>query len=517
MAAPVQRRASMRYSSFLCAFLILGASACGAQPSQPVAVASRGEFGPTPNGLVYSPQTMGQLRHIVDSLNLRHKVCELRRAYRSYEQGQGCYVSLEKGDLKQAQLALEQGIAPEAFLARFPAAEVEKDLLVISYQENEEDEGKKSVTTVYRSIPFNERGKFILQVAGKVPPPTPGHWVVQHEAKTSYSDASLQAFYFPSRLTRAPLPAQYANLVQYADCLIDTTTQIYFESARRTGMRYRPAAPRAETAFMSYVHQQTQRPELESSWKKSDEEQQALWHAYQTWDSLRLGKVDQLAQTPKFRELLARAVTNASTVGATDDEFEEYVARYYSPQKSLEFKRSRIVVGGCSQDDSPRRHALNIARLSAETVHWETFLRAHLDIMNDRFERMSDGSYAYAARKTYLRELEELDINVPDLMLGISLRIDNASHNHYFGSLGRLGRALAETRQPRELEQRLLGIVADPSLDTYNRVLAYYLFLNYTSNLEDKKLQQQNITRLNAAVQQLPPYLVARATVKDEK
>lgn len=497
---------------------MLGASAsCGAQPGQPVAVASQGEFGPTSNGLVYSPQTMGQLRHIVDSLNLKHKVCELRRAYRSYEQGQGYYVSLEKGDLRQARLALEQGIAPAAFQARFPAAEIENDLLVISFRENEEEKGKKSASTVYRSIPFNDRGEFTLRVAGNAPPPAPGRWVVQQEAKTSYSDASLRAFYFPSRLTQAPLPAQYANLVQYADCLIDTTTQVYFESAKRTGMRYRQSGPKAEAAFMSYAHQQTQRPELESSQKKSEEEQQALWQDYRAWDSLRLGKMDRIAKTPKFRELLARAATDASTIGATDEEFEEYVARYYSPRKALEFKRSRIVVGGCSQDDSPRRHALSIAQLSAETVNWETFLRAHLDIMNDRFERMSDGSYAYAARKTYLRELEELDINVPDLMLGISLRIDNASRNHYFGSLGRLGRALAETRQPRELEQRLLGIVADPSLDTYNRVLAYYLFLNYNYNLEDKKLHQQNIARLNAAVQQLPPYLVARATVKDEK
>ena len=76
---------------------------------------------------------------------------------------------------------------------------------------------------------------------------------------------------------------------------------------------------------------------------------------------------------------------------------------------------------------------------------------------------------------------------------------------------------MAETQQPRELEQRLLGIVADPSLDAYNRVLAYYLFRNYNYNLEDKAIQQQNTARLNTAVQKLPAYLVAQAVVKDEK
>lgn len=90
-------------------------------------------------------------------------------------------------------------------------------------------------------------------------------------------------------------------------------------------------------------------------------------------------------------------------------DFEEYVSCYKSPKVALELKRSRIVVGGCSQDMSPRVHAMNIALLSAETINWEIFLRSHLDIMNDNFERMSDGSYAWAGRKTYIKELEVLD------------------------------------------------------------------------------------------------------------
>ena len=511
----------MKYQHLVVALLALFVTACQAQSGPPVASASPaspGEFGPTANGLIYSPQTMRQLRHIVDSLNLKHKVCELRHAYRSQRQGQAWHVRLEKHNLKEARLALEQGISPEAFLVRFPKAELTKDLLVVSYQEEDGGEGTKQVYTEYRSVPFNGHGDFTLRVdgAGQKQAPAPGSWVIDFQ-KIGYSDPYVEAFYFPAGLTQTALPAQYATLIQYADCLIDTTAQIYFESARRTGVRYQAREPRAEAAFMAYAHQQMQRPSSEYNGKLTEAKQHARWKQFEGWDSLRLGKMDQLAKTPKFRELLAQAATDASSVGASSDEFEEYVSRYYSPQKALELKRSRRVVGGCSQDDSPRRHALSIAQLSAETVNWETFLRAHLDIMNDRFERMSDGSYAQAARKTYLRELEALDINVPDLMLGISLRIDNASRNHYFGNLSRLGRALAETQQPRELEQRLLGIVADPSLDAYNRVLAYYLFRNYNYNLEDKAIQQQNTARLNTAVQKLPAYLVAQAVVKDEK
>jgi hypothetical protein len=426
-------------------------------------------------------------------------------------------VYLEKGNLKQAHLALEQGISPEAFAARFAGAEVDKGLLVISYQENEEKAGKKYLATVYRSIPFNEKGEHHLQIDGPVPAAEKGRWVINYQPKPTYGDPHVAAFYFPSGLQQLPLPMRYANLVQYADCLIDTTAQIYFDSAKRTGVSYQKNEPSAKVAFMSYVYQQTQRPDLEHLGQMTYEEEAALWRSYRVWDSFRVGKIDQLAKSPKFRALLTWAATDVGSIGASDDEFEEYVARYYSPKKALDLKRSRIVVGRCSQDDSPRRHARRIAQLSAQTVNWETFLRAHLDIMNDRFERASDGSYAWATRKTHLRELEELNINVPDLMLGISLRFDNPSRNHYFGSLSRLGRALAETRQPQELEQRLLSIVADPTLDAYNRVLAYYLFLNYNHNLENKATEKQNIAKLNVAVQQLPGYLVARAVVQPEK
>lgn len=507
----------MKYPHHFLVLLIAGASACSAQPSKPEVAAAPGEFGPTANGLIYSPQTMGQLRHIVDSLNLKHKVCELRRAYRSQRQGQGHFVYFEKGNLKEARLALEQGISPEAFAVRFVGAKVEKDLLVISYRDNEEETDKKRIATVYRSIPFNDKGEHSLVLAEPAVAAEKGKWVIDYQPKPKYEKPYVRAFYFPVGLQQVLLPMQYASLVQYADCLIDTTAQIYFDSAKRTGVSYRKGEPTAEASFMKYAHQQTHRPDLEHQGKMTDAEQEVLWRSYRVWDSLRLGRMDVVAKSARFQELLARAATDARSTGATSEEFEEYVARYHSPKKALEFKRSRIVVGGCSQDDSPRRHALSIAQLSAQTVNWETFLRAHLDIMNDRFERTSDGSYAWAARKTYLRELEELDINVPDLMLGISLRIDNPSRNHYFGSLGRLGRALAETRQPHELEQRLLGIIADPSLDAYNRVLAYYLFLNYNYNLESKAAQQQNVAKLNVAVQKLPEYLVARATVQPEK
>ncbi len=157
----------------------------------------------------------------------------------------------------------------------------------------------------------------------------------------------------------------------------------------------------------------------------------------------------------------------------------------------LDTMRNTLVRGYCSMDNRPRMHAVNIALVSAETTNWEVFLRAHLDIMNDRFDRVSDGSYAWAARKTYLRELEELDINVIDLIIGISLRIENPVKNHYYGSIGRLGRALSESQQKDEFIAEMSRIIEDKELDYYNRIITYWLFKSMINWTEDEELQKQ--------------------------
>lgn len=178
--------------------------------------------------------------------------------------------------------------------------------------------------------------------------------------------------------------------------------------------------------------------------------------------------------------------------------------------------RSTRVIGGCSQDSSPRDHAVNIALLSAETYNWSVFLKAHLDIMNDRFERVSDGSYAWDARNTYIKELETLDINVLDLILGISLRVENAATNHYYGNISRIGRALAETKNRNEIEEAILSAVSDKELDDYNRLLFYFLFRNYNHYIQEEELKKTNEEKLLLAMHTLPDYYTTEL-LKDEE
>jgi hypothetical protein len=76
--------------------------------------------------------------------------------------------------------------------------------------------------------------------------------------------------------------------------------------------------------------------------------------------------------------------------------------------------------------------------------------------------------------------------------LGISFRIENPASNHYYGSIGRVDRALSETKKPSEIENAILSLVTDTELDFFNRLLFYFLFQNYNYHIKDETIKEQN-------------------------
>lgn len=464
--------------------------------------AQHSEFKLSENGLIYSNATMDKLKHIVDSLNLKFKVCDLSKDFVSQPQAKAHYFVLEGEKAKAAFADMRVGLPFDMFLARYPTAVVDHELLIIKYGTvNYKDQ---SPLTAFSNV--NGRGYYSITLpkdSAATLGSLRGKWVTQYY---KYGEGIVEGFYFIENFAQKPIPEKYARWIQYVDCLVDTTGQIYTENASKTGRTFRYKLHPKGNALHDYISDVTQRPR----WKEdmTEKEREAFTKAADTWDALRITRVDSLHKTSeRFNELLAEAIEEAKQIGNENDYLEEYIERYHSPELALQLKRDRIVVGGCSMDESPRYHALNIARLSAATVKWEIFLRAHLDIMNDHFQRVSDGSWAWAGRKTYIKELEALDINVPDLMMGTLFRLGNANENHYLGSVGRMGRSLSESANRLEMEVRMLEMISDISLDDYNRALAYYLFKSYNYYLPDQAVQARNSVALDAAVKTLPHYL----------
>ncbi len=459
------------------------------------------EFKEYPNGFIYSETTMGQLNTIVDSLNLKYKVCELDRVYRSEQQAEGHYVYLKEGNIVGAQKDIENGMPFSEWLLKYPQAEVTKNLLIIKY---EYENYKGEHTTVFNSLITDQQLRFTNQPE-LFHKPVYRTWMHQYHEKTEYGSERLKGFFFGSEFKSKPLPETYARMVQYVDCMVDTTETIFREAAQETSYYYTKDDESMVSSFLTYVHRHTQHPDFSMDAVGGT----AYWKAYQEWNSQRFVRIDShLVQKQRFQQLFTAAIDEALKLGNTNEEFEGYIGRYRSKQLALDLKRNRIVVGSCSMDDSPREHARSIAVLSAETVSWEIFLRAHLNIMNDRVSRVSDNSVAWEKRETYLGELEALGIDVLDLLLGSALRVENAHPNHYLGNIQRMGRALSEYSKPEALERRLLTMIRDKELDNYNRVLMYYLFLNYNHYLKDEDRKSANQERLMMALDSFPENII---------
>ncbi|KXX70635.1 hypothetical protein [Flammeovirga sp. SJP92] len=390
--------------------------------------AQDGEFEIQENGLIYGESTMTKLKTIVDSLNLKFKVCDIDKRFNSNYQIFGHKVKLYKKKVKEAKIDIENNISLEEFQKKYPKAIITKNILIVRY-DYKNIEGEDVVD--FNEVNVNNRFNFELRFWGepeKYKVENLSNWLFKHNEKTTYSEESISAFYFPSKMESKELPKSYSQMISYSDCLIDTTTTKFKKGA-------------------DYGWHEG----LPEDWKKQSIENQ---------------------------------------------------------EKLLNTLRNTRVMGGCSADDSPRRHAVNIAMVSAETYKWEIFLKAHLDVMNDSFERFSDASYAWGQRKTYIKELEELNINVLDLIIGISLQINNPSENHYFGKIRRIGRALSETKNKEEVESQLFTMIEDGELDLYNRVMMYYIVVNYIHNQTEEAEKNRLNKRLKKSIKGLPKEII---------
>jgi hypothetical protein len=356
-----------------------------------------GEFTIHDNGLIYSPKTMSQLNHIVDSLNLKFKVCEPKR-FVSVPQARAVVVSLDSLGNK-ARKDLQNGMNWKDFAQKYPFAKVNTEGLIVRDMETN-NEGEIDLT-------FQEFNRYRVSIdntpenrSDKVK----NQWFLEKARDSEY----LTAFFFLTDFESKPLPDRVARFVQYADCLVDTNSTIFFAKAEQE-QRYGWDSPEKEAKLPPNLTQfkaalkisgrdMPDREEFEKTNKKQTEEaiDQSFSEAYKKWETLQTARIDSFEQSPNFLPLLKNALAEALQDTISDRVLETYAQKHnlLTAKNQLFFNRNRVVVGFCSQDASPRYHAQKIAVLAAETTNWEIFLRAHLNIMNDRFPRNSDGSYA---------------------------------------------------------------------------------------------------------------------------
>ncbi len=465
----------------------------------------RDEFDNTGNGLMYADSTMRSLRHLVDSLNIRFKSCPAHSQYLSQPQAimNTVVFSSTTNDLKEIQKDIRNGMNYTSLVEKYASLTDRKDTgrLYIRTIKNDpggeaDEEGNYYYSTGNPAEGYS--ADYSLNNARRVK--TYGKWLISYTTKDKHNNSfELACRYIPGQWKQQPIPEEYSNYIAYVDCMIDTSTVIYMAEKTNT-----PPFSREKIAALEDLNNYLNRAMKIKRGKTEDR------YEYDYFTEAKLSYANaHLKKDAAFNELVALAADACIEQNAGGNVFEELVADFISGKKALEIKRHRRVTGLCSMDNSPRIHARNIAILAATTNSWDIFLRAHLDIMNDRFDRMSDGSYAYGGRETYLHELELLNLDIIDLMLGLSLRASNTSGNHYNGTIWRLGRALAETSNANLFELKAIQIMKDNRLDDFNRGLIFMLYNSYLYYLKDAGLANQKIAELKKDQSAFPDFLSA--------
>lgn len=478
--------------------------------------AAHGDLKVHANGLIYDSATLASLRIIADSVTTAYRTCPTYRRYRSRPQATGHFVRF-KNDAAAIRKDLAAGL-PYAELVRRHARTIQarRENLSITLDEFAYDPKDRQAGYYF----FDEEGEYDRHFTGAWFAPVHGRtkvkgtWIFEDRG---WKPKHLEAFWFDSDLLQRDLPIEYAVMIGYADCLIDTNTTIHPEAPEPSSRGRRGQAPNdigeigllklwalypGIRKFMDLV--EIPRLEYPDTGQASPDDYQEFSRRWEWFQARKAAHFDSVARLPAFPAMLEAAVAEGLRHGLSSEELEDFCARYLSKRKALTLKRSRRVMGNCSMDDSPRLHAQEIAVLSAEAREWDVFLRAHLDILNDRFDRRSDGSYAWERRGTYLRELEGLGMDLHDLLFGIAFDIQFPARNHYQGNVGRLGRAIAEATDREGFLERTADMIRDPALDDHNRILMFFLYLSAVRHLKTGEQKEAGSLDLHETVSDLP-------------
>jgi hypothetical protein len=481
----LSNNSDVRNFSILLALLLgLQCSTPKMDPSKGNKESRIGEFEVHENGLIYDETTMSELEKLVDSLSLRFQSC-VPNDYYSLEQGYGTSLSLGRKHVRKAMAAMSKNVSLNDFIKLFTRSGIVDSLWIVKTRHIYN--GKPSIEYEYVNVP--DTPEFDKSRG----------WVYEETWE------GIDILYL-HELSSPVIPSEYATLIQYVDCLVDTTATIFPSEELPDSLKYKFAPGSRVKAFVDFAMDFEPEPTKPGIEIDDPHYSRALIHydsLRKDWEARLISSMEKKMQNPDNLKLLNDAVEEA--IPAQNGLFLEYYAERYLPSaKVLELKRSYRVHGFCSRDSGPRDHAMSICMLAAKTHQWDIFLRAHLDILNDNFLRAMDGAYAWRTRGTYIGELEALDINTVDLLVGTVLTSSNVHNNHYSASRSRVGRAMAESKYRPELESLLLRMIQDKQLDLFNRMEMAFTFLSYNRNLTDRDAYFANLEKVKSAIKTLP-------------
>lgn len=441
---------------------------------------------------------MSRLRQLADSMRSRASGPRSQGVYYSSKQTAGTVVRLDTGDIYGAFKDLRKGISLDSFVRKYPKAEVSNKILVVLKEgSGYQVAGNAYYYNVMANDPFGSAGRIILATDEHYKPVANGQLNYRAEENSGingncvYSEStaphtwrgkeSTEAYIFAFYLDGVPAAARLskpaARLVGYRYRMVDTAIGVYYKNARYANLDFRNVefGP-AQNAFDDYVK------------RKGD---------------------SALTADTCFTRLLGAAVAEVEEKNYYPFVYLERYMDAYSPRAALEIRRrwQHVMMDNFDQL-MPRLYAMHIAYLAAGLGNWPVFLQAQLALAVDPYGEHFE-AWLPGRRTNFLRELEELNIGVDDILLGGTLT--NTWPSPGFSSVELLGGVLAREGGDRHrLEEKVLKLIADKGLDDYNRLKMHYLFLNYVNCLPEGGGRSKALTRLARADSTLPGYLAIK-------
>lgn len=434
---------------------------------------------------LYPEEIMLKLKKEIGLKNKKFNPEKRGGLYRARPQGNAVYVKIEGVNAAKVNELIAKNSSLPELKRLYPDLKVTPDVFFIK---GRREEGTKKV--VFQTIRIADDGhtEILSPNATDYDQDLSGKWVADYYKGPRPEADVLLALLIREEFKRSELPEKARLAIEYTDYMIDTNTYIY-KSDKITRARFYNLKP-------SRIDTLIRKAKADGIYPVKEKER----------------SIAQKRDLEEFLTKTTEVILKEGPWGFEMDQFENHVELYLSKEKALELKRRRRVMGSCSMDNGPIIHATNIARLAGETCCMEIFLRSHLDILNDNFERMIDASYAQPGRKTYGKELEALGVDFRYLVPGILLRADHFAVNHYYGELNRTGRAMAELDSKAAVYRTIETLIADRKLDLYNRLCLVFFAEAYNYNLKKLSLTTEadaNLKRLKVLTADFPVYVNA--------
>jgi len=323
-----------------------------------------------------------------------------------------------------------------------------------------------------------------------------------HSSYTNKRDSitTIRGFYLNDEFKSINLPKRLSDWINYADLIVRPETSIFYDNDEKSN-EFKPYKRTIIDSLVNYYELKTEKPPYRK-------EQDYITHRNELneWQSKKEKFADSLyANDSNFKNLLLEALDYAEKNKVSNGDLEDFTAQLISEKRALELMRHNRQVGTCSFDNGPIIQQKRIATLASKTQNWNVFIKSFLNIMNDNVSRNANSNIASNARKTYIKELAKLDIDIDKILLGSNVRIDDTIRTHYFSDGSKIAKAYANLSSDKQeyFKNTVFEIIKDKEVDAFNKLHFYNTLKNYQYFVKDsiEKIQ------LEKDIENLIPFL----------